>query len=162
MKTSELVEYMQERTRKMKILTKNMEKDLNRDLSKYLKENPRKLLFYQNQQLFKKSIDANGEPLGFYSWTTDVVSKGKKKQNTPFTMVDSGGLKKGMYVEVKYNKFSFSSHTSDLDKILGNEVFDGLQLFGLTDDSLRRFNNNVIKPFVKEWMNQQVQELLET
>jgi len=77
-------------------------------------------------------------------------------------MVDSGGLKKGMYVEVKYNKFSFSSHTSDLDKILGNEVFDGLQLFGLTDDSLRRFNNNVIKPFVKEWMNQQVQELLET
>ena len=148
---------MKAESRKYRSLAEDVQKNLRADLSIYLNKNPNKALFYQKQQLFIKSVDASGEhgeALGFYSKATEVISEGKKKYNAPYTMVDSGAFKQGMTFKMKYNKMIFSSSTPKLSDILNNDVFRDLELLGLNGDSLRRFNNNVIKPFIKSWIEE--------
>ena len=128
--------------------------DLRRAVFAWLKKNPRVILFYQRQQLFRRSIDRKGRPLGFYSRATESISKGRKKENAPFSMVSSGGLKRGLFVDVKKNRFIISSKTPELNEILNNEVFNDLELFGLTDDSKRRMMNTHIIPFIRTWIKE--------
>lgn len=155
----DMAKEMKEKSRKMKYLGKEMQRELNRDLRIYINKNPEKVLFYQRQQLFRKSVDASGrlgKPLGKYAWSTDMFSGGKKTYNTPYTMVDSGRLRDSLDVEFKYNQLIFSA---DHDAVFDNEVFKGLQLLGLNEDSTRRMMNNVFKPFVSEWIRVRLSQL---
>jgi hypothetical protein len=138
---------------KLSLRGKTFTKDLNRAIAQHIKKNPRIILFYQRQQLFRRSIDAKGNPLGFYSPVTEVINK-KKKANTPYTMVDSKAFKKGLKIDVKYNKITITSTTPYLNEILDNKVFRDLTLFGLTEDSIRRMMNTHIRPFVRRWINE--------
>jgi len=137
-----------------KRLQQNQRLSLRRAVFDYLKKNPNIILFYQRQQLFRKSIDAKGEALGFYSRGTESISKGKKGFNDPYTMVDSGSFQRGLFVDVKANRFVISSKSPHLEDILNNEVFKGLELFGLTKDSQRRLMNTHLIPFIRTWIKE--------
>ena len=147
--------------RKVQKLERSLKRDLIREVAKLIRKNPRIVLFYQEQQLFRKSIDANGQELGFYSRTTEIYSNGKKQEGQPYTMIDTGAFKRGLFVDVKYNKLIISSTVSDLDEILDNKVFADLDLFDLTEDSERRMMETHIKPFVSQWMKERLSELYE-
>lgn len=140
-----------------KIKEKLDTKKLEIELFKYLKSNPEKILFYQRQQLFKKSIGADDESLGSYSEGSENINP-KKVKGSKFSMVDSGDFKKGLFVKVHYRHLIISSSTSHLKDMLENESFETIDFFGLTEDSYRRFNESVIKPFILSWTKKQISE----
>lgn len=125
---------------------------------KWIKANPEVILFYQRQQLFRKSIGSDSEPLGFYSYSTEVFTKGRKKYKEPFTMVDSGSFREGLFVKTYYRHLIISSTTPNLDKMYDNEAYNTHNFFGLTEDSYNRFINNQVKPFLRTWLREQILE----
>ena len=114
-------------------------------INKWLNKNPEMVLFYQRQQLFKKSIDSDGNPLGFYKTDRKGV---KKKAGNPFTMVTSGLFKKNLF----YRDGKITSKVPYLSEMKKNPAFLSTKFFGLTEDSYRRFYNSKLKPFIHAWM----------
>jgi len=118
----------------------------------WLEKNPETVLFYQRQQLFKKSIDREGKPLGFYK--RDHKNFWSKKKGRPYKMVESGLFK----ANLKYKNRIFTSTVPYLKEMENNKNFSSTKFFGLTDDSVRRLYNNKIRPFIKSWMEKQLAE----
>lgn len=143
---------LQDLNNKVKAMTDT--KAMEIAMFKYLKANPQKILFYQKQQLFRDSVDSNNVNLGYYGPNSENYNS-NKTEGSKFTMINSGSFRSGLFVNVEYRKIIIGSSSPNLINMYNNESFDTTDFFGLTDDSTRRFMNNVIIPFIRKWKREQ-------
>lgn len=100
------------------------------------------------EQLNKNSEDIFGKPIGFYSEATELITGGKKMKGDPFTAKDTGDFLKGLYVNVFKDNILFSSSDPKTDDILDSPDWLSSDLFGLTEENLKKEIETKIKPFV--------------
>jgi hypothetical protein len=99
-------------------------------------------------QLNEKSKDIYGDAIGFYSYATEVISKGKKKKGEPFDAKDTGSFLSKLYAKVENNQIVFGSTDSKVPLIINSDNWLSKDLFGLTDEDLNKVIESKIKPFI--------------
>jgi hypothetical protein len=99
-------------------------------------------------QLNEKSKDIYGDAIGFYSYATEVISKGKKKKGEPFDAKDTGSFLSKLYAKVENNQIVFGSTDSKVPLIINSDNWLSKDLFGLTDEDLNKVIEIRIKPFI--------------
>jgi hypothetical protein len=100
--------------------------------------NVRRLILYwiQNDQLRKEGIDEDGDVIGWYSQLTEILSGGRKKFNTHYTLEDTGEFFREMFVIVLADSIVIDSDGADKEN--GDNLFTkyGDGIIGLTDENM--------------------------
>jgi hypothetical protein len=138
---------LQEQLTKLKKLQPSRLQD---DLFKFIKSIEKELLDKNKDQIFNKSKDIHGNPIGFYSYATEVISKGKKKKGEPFTGFDTGDFFKGFYMQEVSGVLRFGSSDSKTQTILNSKNWLSNELFGLSDENLKEVIEKRLLPFFIE------------
>jgi len=93
------------------------------------------LFMIREDQLMQKRIDANGNHLGFYSWMTEALSQGRKKEGDPYNLYDTGEFHNKMFVVVLRDALAIDSEGADKENVnLFKEYGDNI--VGLTDENM--------------------------
>jgi hypothetical protein len=90
------------------------------------------LNWLKQDQLFDKGIDSEGDIIGFYSFASQVASRGKKQQGTPYTLFDTGDLYQSMFITVLVDHILINA---DTDKIEDQQWWRE-EIIGLTDENM--------------------------
>lgn len=109
---------------------------LEQKVPEIIKDTSGTLISLNQKQLFNRGVNVEGEVIGRYSFLTQVISKGKKKQGAHYTLFDTGGFYRGMFIEVQKDKIIFDSKdykSQMLQDVLGNNIF------GLTKESRQQY-----------------------
>ena len=120
------------------------------DLFKFIRSIEKDLLDLEKKRISEDSKDIFGNPIGFYSYWTEVISNGEKKQGQPFTGEDTGGWFKGFYMQEVSGVLRFSSRDPKNQLILNSEHWLSDELFGLTDKELKEVITSRLLPFFIE------------
>jgi len=89
----------------------------------------------QSDQLMKNGIDSDGNVLGYYSWMTEAMSKGRKKEGDKYNLFDTGEFYRQMFVIALRDGLLIDSDGADKeDTNLFTEY--GNNIVGLTDENL--------------------------
>jgi len=134
-------------------------KKFEQEMWRYIKDQEAgRIMYWQKDQLFNKSIGADGIKFGKYK--NESRSKGRditrgekrKSRNQEYTMIDTGDFYDKMYIKVNAHTktIDIGSNTEHMDEMYANDPphFNTTEFFGLTPFSLRQ----VIKP-IKDHMN---------
>ena len=91
------------------------------------------LQWIQNDQLRKQGIDEDGDVIGWYSQLTEILSGGRKKFMSHYTLEDTGEFFKQMFVIVMKD-------SDGADKSNGDNLFTkyGDGITGLTDENMEK------------------------
>lgn len=123
---------------------------LQDDLFKFIKSIEKELIEIQKNRIFNESKDIHGNPLGYYSYATEVISKGRKKKGDPFTGFDTGDFFKGFYAFVENEEVNFFSKDKKTFTILRSDSWLSDELFGLSDNELKKVIAEKLLPFFIE------------
>ncbi len=134
---------MEHRARVKRLTPERMQKDL----FKFIKSIEKNLVDRNIHQIKIESKDINGNAIGFYSYATEVLSNGKKKQGEPFDGDDTGKWMDGFFLEIKDDRFRIFSTDPKTHAILDSDAWLSDDLFGLTDKDLRDVIRKSILPF---------------
>jgi hypothetical protein len=119
------------------------------DLFRFIKSIEKEFLDRNRKQIKEDSKDIFGNPIGFYSYWTEVFTDGKKKQGDPFDGESTGKWLKGFYLEIDTEEgalriFSKDPKTHD---ILESDNWLSDELFGLSDKNLKEVIRTRLLPF---------------
>lgn len=120
-----------ERLKKTRLLFENLafQKVIDADIKRKI------LTMIQQHQLMRSGIDSDGNVLGYYSWMTEAMSKGRKKEGQPYNLFDTGEFYKQMFVVALRDGLLIDSDGADKeDTNLFTEY--GNNIVGLTDENL--------------------------
>lgn len=138
--------------------------ELEKELFRFIKVRPYVVMNYQENQLFRASVGADGVSLGTYSRnyprgtqnTSGLESVNDKTQGTPYNMQWSGDFRNRLYMKVMKLSLIISSRSSDLTDMLQNPAFETHKFFGLTDQSMGSLQNTWLRPKAKKWFKEQM------
>ena len=101
----------------------------------------KKILDYiRDDQLTARGVDGDGDVIGYYSLTTSFINP-KKSFNTPYTLNDTGGFYRSMYITVLKDALIIRGDTLKMeDKQWWND-----KILELTDDSLAKLREDYKK-----------------
>lgn len=145
--------FLQQRQRAEKVTPKA----ISYALFNYVKSIQKEIVDINRKQLNEDSIDAFGKPIGFYSYATEIITRGAKKRGEPFDAEDTGDFLRGFYIEVRGDNIFFNSRDPKTGIILQSEHWLSHDLFGLTDDNLKGLIEKRLLPFVLKYYRQQLQ-----
>lgn len=120
-----------ERVKKTKLLFDSLawQKVIDADIRRKI------LTMIQQHQLMRSGIDSTGKVIGYYSWMTEAMSKGRKKEGQPYNLYDTGEFYKQMFVVALNDGLLVDSDGADKeDTNLFREYGDNI--VGLTDENL--------------------------
>lgn len=94
---------------------------------------------------WNKGEDNQGKILGYYSYATEVITKGKKRAGDAYNLFDTGDFRKGLYLayslsdnfQVNFVINSTDSKTPLLINKLGNRIF------GIQNNNIQIFSNKI-------------------
>lgn len=142
-----MANFQQQLTKAKKLSPNRLEKDL----FKFIKSIEKEILEKNKYQIQEQSQDIYGNPIGFYSYATEVISKGKKKKGEPFTGYDTGDLLNKSYLQEVAGVIRFGSnspHWAEIQKSSG--IWLSKELFGLSDQNLKEVIQERLLPFFIE------------
>ena len=142
-----------EQLQKSQLITPNQ---LEADLFDFIRSIEADMVKLNREQLNEKSKDIYGDAIGFYSYATEVITKGAKKKGEPFTAKDTGRFLDGFYAKVQNNMVVFGSTDPKTNIILNSDNWLSKDLFGLTDDDLNKLISDKIKPFLLQTIRQKL------
>lgn len=120
---------------------------LQNDLFKYIRSIEKELVGINKNQINEQSKDIEGNPIGFYSYATEVITKGRKKKGEPFDGFDTGDFLKGFYMQEYAGVLRFNSSDPKTSTILKSKSWLSDNLFGLSDDNLKKVIAEKLLPF---------------
>lgn len=120
---------------------------VTRALFEFIRSIEKELAELNRQQLNEKSKDIYGDAIGFYSYATEVITKGRKKKGEPFDAKDTGSFLQKLYAKIENNVIVFGSTDAKVDIILNSDNWLSKDLFGLTDEDLQKVIEDKIQPF---------------
>ena len=121
---------------------------LSDELFAFIKSVSKYLIDLNKEQINKNSQDIFGNPIGFYSRATEIISGGEKRAGQPFTGKDTGSWLNKFYMTVYDDIFYFGSTDPKTDDILDSPNWLSQDLFGLTDENLKEAIETKFKPFI--------------
>lgn len=98
----------------------------------------------QEDQLYKRGIDENGDIIGFYSVATENISKGRKKAGTPFTLYDTGEFYRSMFVSALSDSIIIDGNSTKME----GQLWWGEEILGLTDENLEKLILEVKESYI--------------
>jgi len=119
------------------------------NLIAYIRKTEANFTTLNKEQLFTQSEDIFGNPLGFYSKSTEEITNGRKKEGEPFTAVDTGVFFRGFFMKIINDRLIFGSTDPKTNDILKSKSWLTHELFGLSDDNLSEIIEKNILPFVQ-------------
>lgn len=123
------------------------ETKLTNDLFRFIKSIGAEIVKLNVDQINKESKDIFGNPIGFYSYWTEVLTNGRKKQGEPFDGDDTGRWLKSFYLDVEGDSFRIFATDPKTHIILDSEYWLSDDLFGLSDKDLKALIESRLKPF---------------
>lgn len=99
------------------------------------------------KQLRQDSSDIEGDPIGFYSYATEVITQGRKRAGEPFNAFETGDFFRGFYLDIVGDSFRIFSTDPKTHLILDSENWLSDQIFGLTDKNLKEVITKGLLPF---------------
>lgn len=88
----------------------------------------------QKDQLTAKGIDADGNVIGYYSYVTELISRGKKRQGEHYTLDDTGAFYRSMYVTILREAIEIDANGDKGEENLFEKY--GQKIVGLTEENL--------------------------
>lgn len=130
-------------------------KKLSNDLFRFIRSIEKEIVKLNVDQINKESKDIFGNPIGFYSYMTEVLTNGRKKQGEPFDGDDTGKWLKSFYVDVQGDAFRIFATDPKTHIILDSEFWLSDDLFGLSNKDLKELIASRLTPFyIKNLRNQ--------
>ncbi len=136
---------------------------IKNDLFKFIRTLEPYLAELNKNQIHNNSSDVNGNPIGYYSKATEIITTENlllgrggviKKEGTPFDLTDTGDFLKGLFA--KADKDSVFFDTTDPKK---TEVVNNLlskDIFGLTDSELEKVIEDKMTPFIHTYLRKEL------
>ena len=121
---------------------------VNQELFDFIRSIESELTALNKKQLNEESKDVYGKAIGFYSKSTEIITKGAKKQGDPFDAKDTGDFLGGLYAKVQGQNVFFGSSDSKTELILNSDNWLSKDLFGLSDENLNMVIEQKLKPFI--------------
>ncbi len=106
----------------------------------------------QQDQLFKKGIDEDGDIIGLYSEWTEMLNP-EKEAGTPYTLFDTGAFYDSMKIVVLNDSFIIEAQPIKIDEDgKKTDLFDqyGEGIIGLTDENKEKLAVEIKKRFIDE------------
>jgi hypothetical protein len=94
------------------------------------------IFLIQNDQLTDKGIDEAGQIIGYYSYVTELITRGRKQQGEPYNLNDTGAFYRSMIVNVFRDSFVIDADADKGQDNLFEKYGDGI--IGLTDENLQK------------------------
>lgn len=127
---------------------------VKRDLFKFIRTLERELAQYNKSQLFADSKDVEGNPIGFYSYATELITKGRKKAGQPFNLYESGEFLGRLFAKVEKDSILFDTKDSKRKEVLTHLL--STNIFGLTDKNLNKIIEEKILPFMIDYYQKEL------
>lgn len=99
----------------------------------------------RGEQLYKNGVDEDGVLLGVYSLTTQIMSKGRKKAGTHYTLFDTGQFYRSIFTRVLPDALFIDADFAEMpDQNWWRENnLEENKILGLTDENLEKFTKAV-------------------
>lgn len=101
----------------------------------------------QQDQLTQKGIDGSGNVIGYYSPITELITRGRKKAYTHYTLDDTGEFYRSMYVAVFRESFAIIANGDKGEDNLFEKY--GKDIIDLTDENLEKLKEIAKEKFIK-------------
>jgi hypothetical protein len=124
---------------------------ISNDLFGYIRTLERELADINRDTLNKKSQDTDGKPIGFYSFATEIITRGRKAKGQPFDLEETGDFLKSIYAKVDQESIFFDATDPKIGEILKHTLSD--DLFGLQDGDLNKVIDEKILPFFVTYLS---------
>lgn len=105
------------------------------------------LTWIQEDQLTNKGIGADGEVIGYYSYTTELITDGEKQEGDPYTLEDTGAFYQSMFVVVLTDAI-----VTEADPVKGNDnLFEkyGQDIIGLTQGNIQKLQEILKNSYIE-------------
>jgi hypothetical protein len=100
----------------------------------------------QQDQLIDEGINKFGKIIGCYSYATELISNGKKKQGDHYNLFDTGAFFRSFVVIVGIDAIKIDANAQkgedNLFKKFGNKII------GLTDENFKKLKELVKKSYI--------------
>ncbi len=120
---------------------------LSNDLFSFIRKIEKEIVKLNVDQINIESKDIFNKNIGFYSYATEVITNGAKKQGEPFTGKDSGDWLKSFFVDIQGKAFRLYATDPKTHLILDSENWLSDDLFGLSDKDLKALISSRLAPF---------------
>ena len=97
----------------------------------------------RNEQLYK-GVDEDDDIIGYYSYWTELLSNGRKKQGEPYNLKDTGDFYRSMFVKVLQNSIVIDA---DFEKMEDQDWWR-IGILGLTEENLEVYAEMVKNNFI--------------
>lgn len=141
---------LQQRTRNLK------PQKVRNELFKFIRSIESELALYNRAQLNLDSTDVKGQPIGFYSKGTEIITKGRKKEGQPFDLFETGKFLGGLFAKVQGKIVVFGTTDGKEEKVLANLYTQ--DIFGLDKNSLNRVVEDKLIPYFQDYYREKLLE----
>jgi len=121
---------------------------ITKELFLFIRSIEKEFLDRNKEQIQEDSKDIFGNPIGFYSQATEIITKGRKKAGEPFSGVDTGNWFKGFKMQEVSGVLRFTSTDEKNQLILNSDNWLSDELFGLSDKNLKEVISKLLLPFL--------------
>ena len=108
-------------------------KDLKKEILDYIRDD----------QLYE-GVDEDDDIIGYYSFWTEILSDGKKKQGEPYNLKDTGQFYRSMFVKVLKDSIIIDA---DFEKMEDQDWWS-IGILGLTEENLDIYAELVKNNFI--------------
>lgn len=95
-------------------------------------------------QLQKEGVDSTGKIIGYYSYATELITKGRKQQGEHFTLLETGDFFRSMYIQVFQNEIFINGNTQKME----NKEWFSNEIIGLTDENFRKLKEIIKNSYI--------------
>lgn len=127
---------------------------VSNDLFAFIKLLEQELAAYNVATLNQDSQDIFGNPIGFYSPATELLSNGKKKAGEPFDLLDSGDFLDGLFAKVQKDSIFFDTTDPKKKEVVKNLL--SYNIFGLQEQDLNKVIREKVWPFYQNYLRKEL------
>ncbi|CAL2055976.1 hypothetical protein [Tenacibaculum sp. 190524A05c] len=139
---------LQERARRLR------PQKIKSDLYVFIKTLEEELAAYNRATLNQDSEDVSGNPLGFYSKATELITNGRKKAGDPYDLLESGKFLDGLYAKVDKDNVFFDSRDSKRKEVLKNLLSNNI--FGLQEPDRNKVVDTRLLPYFQNYFRREL------
>jgi len=97
-------------------------------------------------QLTEQGVNSEGDIIGTYSYTTELLSEGRKKRGEPYDLNDTGEFFRSMYVQVLADSIVVNADYAKME----DQKWWNINILNLTDENLEVYIDEIKQNYVKE------------
>lgn len=112
----------------------------------------------QQEQLFKRGIDGDGDPIGYYSAFTEMLDP-QKKEGTHYTLYDTGDFYRSMVVYIGNKFIEIDADPIKTDARTG-ETENLFYKYGENIIALTQENMDILREKIKEGYQREINKIL--